>query len=90
VEKFVENIIKIHFQVHERLNKPHKKYKERHDQHRRKKTFKVGYKFWLHLNKERLQHPHKKIKALQYDPSDILDKVGDNSSRRILTPYMNN
>jgi hypothetical protein len=54
VEKFVEKIKKIHLQVHEILNTSQEKYKARHDQHRTYKTFRVGDKVWLQLNKERL------------------------------------
>jgi hypothetical protein len=41
-----------------------RKVQDRHDQHKIKKTFKVGNRVWLHLNKERLQGPRNKIKAL--------------------------
>jgi hypothetical protein len=63
-EKFVENIRQIHLQVQEMLKKSQEKYKARHDQHRTEKSFKVGDRVWLQLNKERLQGPGKKIKAL--------------------------
>ena len=55
------------------------KYKPRHDQHRTEKSFKVGDKVWVQLNKERLQGLGKKIKALMYCPFEILEKVGGNS-----------
>jgi hypothetical protein len=48
----------------------------------------VGDKVWLQLNKERIQGPSKNIKALQYDPFEVLEKVGDNSYRLSLPPYM--
>jgi hypothetical protein len=48
----------------------------------------VGDRVWLHLNKERLQGPGKKIKALWYGPFEVLEKVGDNSYRLSLPPYM--
>jgi hypothetical protein len=42
VEKIVENISQIHFQVQETLNMLGEKYKARHDKHITEKTFKVG------------------------------------------------
>jgi hypothetical protein len=52
------------------------------------RTFRVGAKIWLQLNKERLQGPIKKIKALQYGPFEVLEKVGDNTYKLSLPPYM--
>jgi hypothetical protein len=52
--KFVEKIRQIHLQVQETLKKSQEKYKARHDQHRTKRTFKVGARVWLQPNKERL------------------------------------
>ena len=54
VENFIDNIRQINLQVQEELKKLNEKYKERHDQLRVKKTFKVGDKLWLHLNTQRL------------------------------------
>jgi hypothetical protein len=48
----------------------------------------VGDRVWLQLNKERLQGPGKKIKSLWYDPFGVLEKVGDNSYRFSIPPYM--
>jgi hypothetical protein len=87
-EKFIEKIRQIHLQVQETLQKSQEKYKARHDQHRTEKSFKVGDRVWLQLNKERLQGPGKKIKALRYGPFEILEKVGDNAYRLSLPPYM--
>jgi hypothetical protein len=53
-KKFVEKIRQIHLQVRETLKKSKKKYKAKHDQHRTDKSFKVGDKVLLQLNKERL------------------------------------
>jgi hypothetical protein len=58
--------------VHEMLNKSQEKYKARHDQHITKKSFKMGDRVWLQLNKERLQGLGKKIKALRYGPFEVL------------------
>jgi hypothetical protein len=87
-EKFVEKIRQINLQVQEMLKKSQEKYKARHDQHRTKKSFKVGDKVWLQLNKEKLLGLGKKIKALRYEPFKILEKVGDNTYRLSLPPYM--
>ena len=46
--------------------KSQKNYKERHYQHRVEKTFKVGGRVWLNMNKERPHGPAKKIKDLRY------------------------
>jgi hypothetical protein len=40
------------------------------------------------MNKERLQSLGKNIKSLQYGSFELLEKVGDNSYRLILLPYM--
>jgi len=66
----------------------HKKNKAQHDHHRIEKTFKVEDRVWLHLNKERLQVLGMNIKALQYGPFDVLEKVGDNVYKLSLPPYM--
>ena len=63
-EKNVEKVRHINLQVQETLKKSQEKYKARHDQHRTKRTFRVGDIVWLQLNKERLHGPGKKIKAL--------------------------
>jgi hypothetical protein len=52
------------------------------------KTFKVGDRVWLYLNKESLQGLGKKIKALWYGPFEVLEKVGDNAYRLKLPLYM--
>jgi hypothetical protein len=48
-EFFIEKIRKIHIQVQETLQKSQEKYKARHDQHRKEKSFKVGDKVWLQV-----------------------------------------
>jgi len=54
-KKFIEKIRHIHIWVQETLSKSQEKYKVNHDQHRTEKSFKVGDRVWLQLNKERLQ-----------------------------------
>ena len=63
--------------------KSHEKYNERHDQHNVEKTFKVGDRVWLHLNKERLWGVGKEIKDLRYGLFEVLEKVKDNSYMHI-------
>jgi hypothetical protein len=41
-EKFIEKIRQIHLKVQDMLNKSHKWYKARHDQHKTMRTFRVG------------------------------------------------
>jgi hypothetical protein len=48
----------------------------------------VGDRVWLKLNMETLKGPGKKIKALRYEPFEVLEKVGDNSYILILAPYI--
>jgi hypothetical protein len=54
------------------LKKSREKYKARHEQHIIERTFTVGHKVWLHLNKERLQGLGKKIKDLGYGPFEVV------------------
>jgi hypothetical protein len=48
----------------------------------------VGDNFLLQLNKERLHGPDEKIKSLRYVFFKVLEKVGDNSYKLGLAPYM--
>jgi hypothetical protein len=68
------------------LKKSHEKYKDRNDQHKIERTFRVGDKVWLQLNKEIIYG--KKIKAIWYGPFEVVKNVGDHSYRLILPPYM--
>ena len=61
---FIEHIQHIHQQVHDILDRSNAKYKQRHDQHRVQHNFQVGDKVWLHLEKERLAGPHRKLRPL--------------------------
>ena len=76
---FIDKIKKIHLQVQEAVNNSQEKKKERHDQQRVEKTFKVGDRVWFHLNKEIQQSPSKKIKELWYGPFEVSEKVGGDS-----------
>ena len=61
---FIERIQHIRQQVHDILDRANAKYKQRHDQHRVPHHFQVGDKVWLHLQKERLTGPHRKLRPL--------------------------
>ena len=62
--QFIEWIHHIHQQVHDILEKTNAKYKQRHDQHRVTHQFQVDDKVWLHLQKESLAGPHRKLYPL--------------------------
>ena len=64
--QFIEKIQHIHQQVQDILQKSNDKYKQRHDQHRVPHKFQVGDKVWLHLQKEHLTGPHRKLHPLYY------------------------
>jgi len=66
----------------------HEKYNSKNGQHIIGKSFKVGDRVWLQLNKERLEGPGKKIKAPRYGPFEMLGKLSDNAYRLSLPPYM--
>jgi hypothetical protein len=55
---------------------------------KKQRKFRVGDRVWLQLNKERLQGTGKKIKSSWYGRVEALEKVGDNSYRLNLPPYM--
>ena len=87
-QKVIDKVNKIHLQVQETLKRSWlEKYKEINYQHKVDKTFKVGDRVWLHLNKEILHGPSKKINSLWYVFLK-LEKIGDNSYRLNLPPYM--
>jgi hypothetical protein len=62
--EFIECIQHIFQQVHDILDRANAKYKQRHDQHWVSINFQVGDKVWLHLQKERLIGPYRKIHLL--------------------------
>jgi hypothetical protein len=59
--QFIEWIQHIHQQVQDILQKSNAKYKQCHDQHQVPHKFQVGDKVWLHLQKECLTGPHRKL-----------------------------
>jgi hypothetical protein len=83
--RFIEQIQHIHQQVQEIFHKSNAKYKQRHDQHRVPHQFQVGEKVWLHLQKERLTGPHRKLRPLRYGPYTIT-KVMDSNAFDLNTP----
>jgi hypothetical protein len=64
--QFIERIHHIHQQVQYILQKSNNKYKQHNDQHWVPHKFQVGENFWLHLQKERLTGPHRKLGPLRY------------------------
>ena len=86
--QFIERIHHIHQQVQDILQKSNDKYKQRHDQHRVPHKFQVGDKVWLHLQKERLTGPHRKLRPLRYGPYTITKAVGDNSFELNIPPFL--
>jgi hypothetical protein len=61
---FIERIQHICQQVHDILDKSNAKYKKQYDQHQVLHNFQVGDKVWLHLQKESLVGPHRKLHPL--------------------------
>ena len=86
--KFIERIQLIHQAVQEQLEKSQAKYKARHDMHRVDHQFKEGDQVWLYISKERMQGEGKNLKLIHYGPFKIIEKIGTNSFRMELPPYM--
>jgi hypothetical protein len=59
-----------------------------HDQHRVPHKFQVGDKVWLHLQKERLTGPHRKLLPLHYGSYTITKAMGDNSFELNIPPFL--
>ena len=51
--------------------------------------FEVGDQVWLHLSKESLEGPTKKLKPIRYGPFEIMEQVSENAFRLNLLKYMN-
>jgi hypothetical protein len=85
---FIEWIQHIHQQVQDILQKSNDKYKQCHDQHRVPHKFQVGDKVWLHLQKERLTGPHRKLHPLCYGSYTITKAMGDNSFELNIPPFL--
>ena len=51
-------------------------------------NFQVGAKVWLHLQKERLTRPHRKLRPLRYGPYTITKAVGDNAFKLSIRPFL--
>jgi hypothetical protein len=79
--KFVE-------QVQDILQKSNAKYKQLHDQHRLPHKFQGGDKVLLHLLKERLIRPHRKLRPLQYGPYTITKVAGENAFELSIPPFL--
>ena len=51
-------------------------------------NFQVGNKVWLHLQKERLAGPHRKLRPLRYGPYTITKAIGDNAFEFNIPPFL--
>ena len=85
---FIKRIQHIRQHVHDTLDKANAKYKQRHDQHRVQHNFQVGDKVWLHLQKEHLAGPHRKILPPRYGTYTITKAVGDSSFDLGIPPFL--
>ena len=70
------------------MEKSQAKYKVRHDKDRVDHHFHIGDKVWLTIRKDRLKGEGNKCKPIRYAPFTILDKIGTNTFRLDLPPYM--
>ena len=48
----------------------------------------MGDKVWLHLQKERLTGPNRKLRPLRYGPYNITKEVGDNAFELSIPPFL--
>ena len=48
----------------------------------------MGNKVWLHLQKECLAGPHRKLRPLQYGPYTITKAVEDNAFELSIPPFL--
>ena len=48
----------------------------------------MGDKVWLHLQKERLAGPHRKLRPLRYGPYNITKGVGENAFELSIPPFL--
>jgi hypothetical protein len=85
---FIEWIRHIHQEVQKLLQKSNAKYKQRHDEHRVPHQLQVGDKVWLHLQKECLIGPHRKLLPLRYGPYTITKVVGRNDFEINTPPFL--
>jgi hypothetical protein len=86
--RFIEQIQHIRQQVQEILQKSNAKYKQRHDKHKVLHQFQVGDTVWLHLQKECLIEPHRKLWPFHYGPYTITKVVGSNSFELNTPPFL--
>ena len=69
------------------MDRDNAKYKQWHDQHRVPHNFQVGDKMWLHLQKEHLTGPHRKLHPLQYGSYTITKAIGNNAFELSIPPF---
>ena len=86
--KFIQKVQAIHQAIEAQLEQSQAKYKAHHDKHCIDHHFQIGYRFWLHISKERMQGEGRKLKPIRYGPFEILKKIGTNAFHLNLPPYM--
>ena len=74
--------------MHDILDRANAKYKQHHDQHWVLHKFQVGDKVCLHLQKESLTGPHRKLHPLLYGPYTTTKVVGDNAFKLRILPFL--
>ena len=70
------------------MDRANAKYQQRHDQHWVPHNFELGDNGWLHLQKEHLTRPHRKIRLLQYRSYTITKVVEKNSFKLGIQPFL--
>jgi hypothetical protein len=86
--RFIELIQHICQHVQEIFHKSNAKYKQCHDQHRVPHQFQFGDKVWLHLQKECLTEPHRKLRPLCYGCYTMTKFVGSNAFELNTPPFL--
>ena len=76
------------FLVHEILDRSNVKYNQWHDQHQVPHSFHVGDQVWLHLQKEHLTGPHRKLRLLRYGLYTITKALGNNAFKLSIPPFL--
>ena len=61
------------------LQRFNSKAKDQDDKHHIPHSFQIRDHVWLHLNKEHIMGPYRKLKPFQYGPYSILKQIGENA-----------